>query len=576
MSATCPYCQAVQIRPLAAGQEARCEGCARLFTVAAADKSRPPTTDRACRDATRHGVTPADEQMLFADAHKIIGDIPRVAKYIVGEEIAKGGMGKVLEAHDPHIRREIAVKILGTQPTDEDLARFLQEAQLTGQLEHPNIVPVHDLGFTADGKLFFVMKRVRGKSLEEVLDLLRLGDPPMRAAFSLSRLLQILEAVCSAVAYAHARGVIHRDLKPANIMLGDFGEVLVMDWGLAKSGNVRQRPLPQFFNPADTAPRLKINRYRATMNAATQHLPEVNLPDTLQVMRNNSRLWGTRRGTVAGTPAYMSPEQARGDLNSLDERSDIYALGSILYEILTGVPPVLASTESAMVSGVIQGNILAPSARSPHRPIPDELSRIAMKALKTAPGERYQSALDFQSDLRAFLDGVTVFDRESHFWETAFRLVRHYKLASFFTGWAFAALVASGVWFYQQQQATHDLTRRDLATAQARLEAETAKQEAARLRAPLEYEAANTLLEQNRFAAARQHLQLALTYDPNFRPARLKNAELFLLEQNYRAALDEAQMLLDQNPADASARRVADQARRGLLEVGAPPAPEVE
>src|SRR5262249_45348977 len=150
------------------------------------------------------------------------------------EEIARGGMGAVMRAVDCDIRREVAVKYLLNQADPRKKARFVEEAQITGQLEHPNIVPIHELGIDSQRRLFFSMKMVRGRSLAQVLDDLRDKPKGTEADFPLARLLNILVNVCNALAYAHSRSVVHRDLKPANIMIGDFGEVYVMDWGLAK------------------------------------------------------------------------------------------------------------------------------------------------------------------------------------------------------------------------------------------------------------------------------------------------------------------------------------------------------
>lgn len=553
----CPHCHEEQLRTgLRPGERVRCEACLEWFV----------TGENAPEDEVELENPAEASGRLLQEVRQILGDIPRTTKYRIGAEIASGGMGRILEADDPYIRRKIAIKILQDKQSDEEKARFLEEAQLTGQLEHPNIVPVHDLGFTEDGKLFFLMKRVQGKSLEQVLDSIRLGDAHARAVFTLPRLLQILEQVCSAIAYAHARGVIHRDLKPANIMLGDFGEVLVMDWGLAKAGSVRHRPTPQLFG-AEARPRgsnrfvVGATGYREALRASQepQPLPEVNLSRAVSIMRNDSNIWGTRKGTIAGTPAYMSPEQARGELDALDERSDIYSLGAILYELLTGTPPVMGDTENDIVNAVIEHHIPSPRVRASARRIPDELCRITMKALAAAPEARYQSVVDFQGDLQAFLDGVTVYRREDNFWETVFRLVNHYRLASFVSVLAFASVVAGGVFFYQEFKATR-----------YKLEAAEARKEAERQRAPIEFNVANTYIEQNKLPEARRHLALALSCDPGFRPARLKNAELLLLEQKYDVALSEAEMLLKADPTDAEARRLAEQCRKGINELEAP------
>ena len=227
-------------------------------------------------------------------------------------EIARGGMGAVLKGRDPAIGRDLAVKVLLESHRDkpELIRRFIEEAQIGGQLQHPGIVPIYELGAFADRRPYFAMKLVKGRTLSALLD--ERSDP----ARDLPRFLSIFEAVCQTMAYAHARGVIHRDLKPSNIMVGSFGEVQVMDWGLAKV-------LPQG-GAADDASAGK-TRDRDTVIATARSGSDTD-----------SDL--SRAGSVMGTPSYMAPEQARGEVDRLDERCDVFALGSILCELLTGDP----------------------------------------------------------------------------------------------------------------------------------------------------------------------------------------------------------------------------------------------
>ncbi len=221
-------------------------------------------------------------------------------RYELGEEVGRGGMGAVLRARDPHLNRELAVKVLRGGGEPESLRRFVEEAQVCSQLQHPGIVPVHDLGRLEDGRPFFAMKLVQGRTLAE---LLRKRAQP---ADDLPRFLDIFGQVCQAVGYAHSRGVIHRDLKPSNVMVGAFGEVQVMDWGLAKVLRPHERGAAAF------------SAVRTVRSASGDE---------------------SREGQAMGTPAYMAPEQARGEVDSLDERADVFGLGAILCEILTGRPP---------------------------------------------------------------------------------------------------------------------------------------------------------------------------------------------------------------------------------------------
>jgi tetratricopeptide (TPR) repeat protein len=227
-------------------------------------------------------------------------------------EIARGGMGAVLKGRDNDIGRDLAVKVLLDSHRDKPdlIRRFIEEAQIGGQLQHPGIVPIYELGALADSRPYFAMKLVKGRTLSSLLD--ARPDP----AHDLPRYLSIFEALCQTMAYAHARGVIHRDLKPSNIMVGSFGEVQVMDWGLAKV-------LPQGGAIDDAAAGKTRDRDTVIATARSGSDTDSDL---------------SRAGSVMGTPSYMAPEQARGEVDLLDERCDVFALGSILCEILTGEP----------------------------------------------------------------------------------------------------------------------------------------------------------------------------------------------------------------------------------------------
>src|SRR5262245_13723505 len=254
--------------------------------------SDPGQTGLHTTSAAAPPAPPAEESRVSSTARVDVG------RYEVFEQVGQGGMGTVLRGRDPELDRELAIKTLRVEHrASAGLARrFLEEARIGGQLQHPGVVPVHELG-TADGLPYFTMKLVRGRTLAELLQ--ERSSP----ADGLPRLLQVFEQVCQTVAYAHSRGILHRDLKPDNIMVGAFGEVQVMDWGLAK---VLDRPGEE-----------------GTVHPAS----DVRLQ--------------TQAGTVAGTPAYMAPEQARGEVGQLDARADVFGLGAILCAILTGRPPFL-------------------------------------------------------------------------------------------------------------------------------------------------------------------------------------------------------------------------------------------
>ncbi|MBI4862513.1 MAG: protein kinase [Candidatus Riflebacteria bacterium] len=374
----------------------------------------------------------------------------RWGPYELESRLGSGGMGIVLRAFDTRVRRAVALKVLRETSTDpDDRERFILEARVMGQLEHPNIVPVHELVFGPDGAApveapevgmrssmesrstaapavgpggtvlehprpgppatpespdrpgagpapapestvplagmgvvidriagpCFAMKLVRGWSLQEILEAVWSGRPgpasPGGTGWTLRAFLDVFLKVCDAVAFAHSRGILHRDLKPANVMIGSYGEVLVMDWGLAKVlGSQDRRASPT----AD--------------DRQLQQSPAV-----------------TQEGYVLGTPSYMSPEQARGDVGGLDPRSDVYSLGAILYEILTGHAPFEGPTAREVLLKAQDGEVLPPSRRVEGKTVPREMEQLVLKCLAPAKEGRYATVQELAADVRRFLEG---------------------------------------------------------------------------------------------------------------------------------------------------------------------------
>lgn len=333
------------------------------------------------------------------------------AKYEIREEIGHGGLGRVFAAVDTDIGREVALKVMREDVESDFLERFLLEGRVTGRLEHPNIVPVHDVGFLPgkDGRkqLYFTMKRVQGRDLERILKEIAGEDEGARREFPLRRLVDHFHDICLAVAFAHSKGVVHRDLKPSNIMIGEFGETLLVDWGIAKvlprSQDHASSPDPVVDSNPPGGPRPHAERDAGP--------PAGPPPSSL-----------TLEGEVIGTPEYMAPEQASGFVSDIDERTDVWSLGAILYEILTLRPPFEGDSAEEVMSKVRTAKVERPStairfvpapgvgttAPPPVPPwgIPPELEAICLRCLARKQGNRYQKADELASEIRLYLDGV--------------------------------------------------------------------------------------------------------------------------------------------------------------------------
>jgi serine/threonine-protein kinase len=284
---------------------------------------------------------------------------------------AKGGIGQVWVAHDDELGRQVALKELRTdRPTEGSIrARFINEARITGQLEHPGVVPVYELvEGTGEHAAYYTMRLIRGHNLKQAIEAYHRERLASRAGpLALRDLLTSFVAICNTIAYAHARRVLHRDLKPENIVLGDFGEVIVLDWGLAR--------LMDRLEPA--GPQLPVS---VDCDASADH---------------------TLAGQVVGTPSYLSPEQAEGRLDLLDERSDVYGLGAVLYEILTCEPPYSSGTPEEVVQRVLREALVPPRQRVTD--VPRALEAVCQKALAKTPGERYTSARELAREVEHFL-----------------------------------------------------------------------------------------------------------------------------------------------------------------------------
>jgi serine/threonine-protein kinase len=305
--------------------------------------------DAETSDASSHDTTTSrpDADRTLEIAQAPVADEER---YVRRSRLGAGGMGVVYVCHDARLDRDIAMKV-GSETVHLPRMNALieREARIQGRLEHPAIVPVHDLGRSAEGDPFFTMRRIEGTSLRAVLKRLRGGDSEIAAAYGRRRLLAAFSTVCAAVAYAHSRGVLHRDIKPANVMLGEYGEVYLLDFGVARAAD-------------DVVP----------------------------------------AGEVVGTPGFIAPEQARGE--SVDERADVYSLGAMLFEILT-YEPLHSGTREQILFSTAGGADARASVRAPGTDVPPELEALCVRATANDPNDRFATARALREEVERFLDG---------------------------------------------------------------------------------------------------------------------------------------------------------------------------
>jgi serine/threonine-protein kinase len=372
----------------------------------------------------------------------------RLGRYELHGEIGRGGMGSVLKGHDPDLKRTLALKVLRPEHRDNEplRRRFLEEAQITGQLEHPGVPPVHELGRTADGRPFFTMKLVRGRTLAELLE-----ERPS-PSHDLPRFLAIFEQVAQTVAFAHAHGVLHRDLKPANVMVGRFGEVQVMDWGLAKVLTAAQTDDDNF--------------------------------STIYTVRTVEADGASQAGTILGTPAFMAPEQARGEVARMDERCDVFGLGAILCVILTGQPPFVGETTAEVHRRARQGDLGDALARLEKCGADPELTRLAAACLAPEPAGRPPEAGAVAAAVSAYRANVEARLRAAEVERAAAqaRAVEERKRRRVVIALAIAVvallLLGAGVWRWREEQQYEAQRQREEQESQDRRRREVEQAEA--------------------------------------------------------------------------------------------------
>lgn len=358
-----------------------------------APDDRLPSADETLRSTLAQGrpASTNDERGSAAPATSQKAEVALGSQLTIIRSHAQGGLGRVCLARDEQLQREVALKQMRTERADdpECRSRFVAEAEITGQLEHPGIVPVYGLGRDAEGRPCYAMKFVHGRTLDDAI-MSHHSDP---TALSFRDLLRSFVDICQTVAYAHSRNVIHRDLKPSNVMLGEYGETLVVDWGLAKRADAVEGD-----QPGDRSDQ-----------------PSSGEPPGL-----------TREGQVLGTPAYMAPEQASGQREWVGPASDIYGLGAILYTLLTGRTPYAGSEAADVLSRVREGAPDRPGMLQ--RGVPRPLEAVCLKAMARHPQDRYASASDLAHDMERWLADEQVSVYREPFWVGIRRWVGRHRV----------------------------------------------------------------------------------------------------------------------------------------------------
>ncbi|MBX3458646.1 MAG: protein kinase [Planctomycetes bacterium] len=416
------------------------------------------------RDSNQPTHRPKDAVTTKKPSSQILRAVARDERYTIEKEHARGGMGRILIARDNVVGRDVALKELlpsrragASTPGNTEISRglterFLREAKVTGQLEHPNIVSVYEIGKNEDDSLYYTMRFVRGVTLATRLTEIE-RDPSLNKKEKFAARLKLLDNfvdVCNALAFAHSKGVVHRDLKPENVMIGEYGETVVLDWGLAR---VRGQE--------DTV--------RDQLAASTRYLSQSI------VAKDSEQL--TLDGSIVGTPAYMAPEQARGELDEIDEQSDVYALGCVLYQILSGRPPFEAPVAALIIQQVVHSKPLRLSAIAPD--VPPELNALVERAMAKEKSERLKSAREFASEIKAFRDGRTISSYSYSTRELVARWVHRNKKGVIAAMAVFWLLISGAVWHYMSLRSEREESDRQRASAEmSRRDAELAYQEA--------------------------------------------------------------------------------------------------
>ena len=316
-------------------------------------------------------------------------------RYDREEKIAAGGMKDILKSHDKMTDRTVAKGVIRKKESHETLEKFIEEARITASLEHPNIIPVYDLGLTADKDPYFTMKMVEGDDLQKIIDRLNEGEAKATEFYDLDRILEVFLKVCDAIEYAHSKNIVHLDIKPANIQVGLYGEVLVCDWGLARE--LKEGAVQEAEQGSDVT---------------------------------DSSIDMTMDGYIKGSPGFMAPEQISAEVAPRTKKTDIYSLGCLLYTMLTLKSPIKDGPLDEMLKQTLSGDIIDAEKRSPSRSTPASLSAVITKAIEVKPEDRYQTVGELSNEIRAYTRGFATEAENAGVLQLFSLLIKRHKAVS--------------------------------------------------------------------------------------------------------------------------------------------------
>ena len=438
-------------------------------------------------------------------------------RYSATRKLNEGGMKAIWEVDDHRTARKVAMALIQDSKiaSEQDIDSFLYEARLTANLQHPNIIPIYDIALDENGNPYFTMKSLKGETLGEILKQLRKGNATYQTRFSRIRLLGIFLKVCNAIDYAHSKGVIHLDLKPSNIVVGDYGDVHVLDWGLST--------LITHLNEYDGEP------------VSWHSVDDVSLESgqTLTRYLESSAQSRQRRNVVGGTPGYMSPEQAQGSTSDIDFQTDVYTLGTMLYEILSFHCPITGDTIKDVLQKTVRGEIPDLKNRAPHLKIPAALSAIALKAMQTDPTNRYPTVGALLRDLQKYQDGFATSAENPTFLTHTALLVKRHKVAVSLI----AASLAVIALILSNSFASIKKSERIAVDALGELRKKNIYIAATAKKVAPDYLNMMAREEQDyAFTAAEKALDTSLAFDPSLELAWLQKGSILLCQQRFSEA----------------------------------------